>query len=129
MSRDHRKLDVFRLADSLAIDLYRDTAGFPASERYGLLAQLRRAAVSIPTNIVEGCARSTETEYLRFLEIAFASARELGYLVDLSVRLAFVKPSTARNLTDKAEHVAAMLLALRSSLEKSDSRRRAPDYP
>jgi four helix bundle protein len=116
MSRDHRKLDVFRLADGLVIDVYRDTARFPASERYGLSAQLRRAAVSIPTNIVEGCARATEKEYLRFLQIAVGSARELSYLVDLSFRLDFVKHSTARDLTDKTEHIAAMLLALRSSL-------------
>ena len=75
MSRDHRKLRVFTLADCLVVDVYRASSGFPASERYGLQSQLRKAAVSSAVNIVEGSARRTDAEYLHFLNIALGLLR------------------------------------------------------
>ena len=87
MSRDHRTLRVFAIADRLVIDIYQTTKQFPTAERYGLQAQIRRAAVSIATNIVEGCARRSRREYLSFLNIATGSASEVRYLCDLSYRL------------------------------------------
>jgi four helix bundle protein len=88
--RDHRKLDVFKLADTLALEVYRCTHQFPRTEQFGITSQMRRCAVSVPSNIVEGCGRKTEIEFYRFLDIAFGSLRELGYLANLSGRLEYL---------------------------------------
>ncbi len=88
--RDHTKLRAFELADEVAILTYRVTAKFPKEETYGLTSQMRRAAISIPSNIVEGCARDSQADYLRFLYVAFGSLRELHYQLSLSKRLGFL---------------------------------------
>lgn len=88
--RDHTKLRAFELADRLAVEVYRFTRSFPKEELYGLTSQMRRAVVSVPSNIVEGCARSGEADFLRFLDIAFASLRELHYQYSLARRLGFL---------------------------------------
>ena len=115
MSRDHRTLHAFTLADQLVLRIYSGTRTFPQTETYGLRAQLRRAAVSIPTNIVEGCARESERELIRFLEIAFASTREVNYLIGLASRLHLMDDSAAGELVLLGGRVAAALAALRKS--------------
>ena len=87
--RDHRKLRAFTLADQIALLVYEATGDFPKSELYGLTSQLRRAAVSVASNIVEGCARNSPAEYLHFWDISFGSLKELHYQLDLAVRLGF----------------------------------------
>lgn len=88
--RDHTKLRAFELADELVVLIYKSTKRFPKEEIYGLTSQMRRAAVSVPSNIVEGCSRNSNIEYRRFLEIAFGSLRELSYQFGLSIRLGFI---------------------------------------
>ena len=117
MARDHRRLTAFRLADTLALAVYRATTEFPDAERFGLQAQLRRAAVSVPANIVEGCARASARDFVRFLDIAFASCREALYLADLSRRLNFLDAEGAAAIDSLGNRTAGALLRLRQSLE------------
>jgi four helix bundle protein len=111
--RDHKKPRAFVLADEVALFVYRITKSFPKEERYGLTAQMRRAAASTASNIVEGSSRESEAEYIRFLEIAFGFLRELHYQLGLSIRLEYTSPenaSTAEQKLSEAERVLAALL-------------------
>jgi four helix bundle protein len=120
MSRDHRKLRVFTLADQLVLAVNQSSSDFPASERYGLRGQLRRAAISSAANIVEGSARRTESEYLHFLNIAAGSAAEARYLVDLSGRLSFIEAANCGSLEAGYKELCASLKALIDSLRPTD---------
>ena len=110
--RDHTKLRAFELADEVAVLVYRVTAGFPREELYGLISQMRRAAVSVPSNIVEGCARDSQAEYLRLLYIAFGSLRELHYQLDLSKRLGFLRSEDASQVEPKIVETEKVLSGL-----------------
>ena len=114
--RDHRKLDTFQSADALVLEIYRATKRFPADERKGLTTQMRRAAVSVAANIAEGCARRTERELIRFLEIAFGSLRELEYFISLSERLGYYNQETAESLLRIQCKAARQLYALMRAL-------------
>lgn len=115
MSRDHRKIKAWELADALVVEVYRVTSEFPKEERFGLVSQLRRAAVSVPTNIVEGCGRHSDAGYMRFLHTAFASLREVGYLLDLSRRLGMLEPSRADTILSRHDEAARVLSGLIAS--------------
>jgi four helix bundle protein len=117
MSRDPRKLRVFQLADSLVVEIYRSTKKFPADERYGLRAQMRRAAVSAAANIVEGCARKSTRDYLNFLNIAAGSAAETRYLLSLAARIGVLTPESIEGATERYTELLGGLVKLIQSLE------------
>jgi four helix bundle protein len=119
MSRDHRKLRVFQQADALVLRTYRATVDLPIEERYGLQAQIRRAAASVATSIVEGSARVTGTAYRCFLEIAHASAREASYLLGICAALECIPRSVTEPLADGFDAVAAALLNLAASVRET----------
>ena len=85
--RDHRKLRAFELADQLAVAVYQATKTFPREEQFGLTSQMRRAAVSVASNVVEGCTRHSLRDYVHFLDVAYGSAREPVYQASLAQRL------------------------------------------
>ena len=116
--RDNATSGFSTLADGLAIELYRATTGFPHEERFGLQAQLRCAAVSIPTNIVEGCARTTTAEYCRFLNVAIGSAAEVRYLIDLSDRLRMLASDDAGRLQERYDHLVRSLKRLLFTMQE-----------
>ena len=119
--RDHTKLRAFELADEVAVLIYRTTKRFPKEEIYGLTAQMRRAAVSVPSNIVEGCARESQAEYLRFLEIAFGSLRELHYQFGLARRLGYAAESDVLECDSKMVETEKVLSALLRSMRRPNS--------
>jgi four helix bundle protein len=114
--RDHRKLEAFQIADSLAMQIYSITRAFPADEKFGLIAQLRRAAVSIGANIVEGAARESKSEYVRFLGIAYASARELEYELSIAARLGYIAAAAAEDLEALSSRTCRVLHGLIQAL-------------
>ncbi|WP_407353951.1 four helix bundle protein [Luteimonas sp. R10] len=121
--RPHERLDVWRDAMALVEWIYRVTAPFPEAERLGLGMQLRRAAVSVPSNIAEGAARRSTAEYLRFLSMARGSLAEIGTQLEISQRLGYLAHDAS--LADLLDRTFARLNALIRSLEAS--RIREPD--
>jgi four helix bundle protein len=129
MSRDHRKLWVYQASDALALRIYKVTQGFPSEERYGLQSQLRRAAVSVPSNIAEGSARRSTAEYCRFVDIAAGSMSEARHLVGFSARLGYMKADDAENIDSEAARIAAGLEKLLQALSSSAAESTSPKRP
>ena len=115
--RDHRKLKAFELADDLVLAVYQVSQSFPKEEMFGLTSQMRRAAVSVAANIVEGCARQTLKEYRNFLNISFGSLREVGYYIELSSRLGYLQQQKDSELRGLYEQTARVLAGLVKSLQ------------
>jgi four helix bundle protein len=113
--RPHESLDVWQKAMSLVELVYTCSARFPDGERYGLTAQIRRAAVSVPSNIAEGAARRSTSEFLRFLSISRGSLAELDTQLQIAQRLGYTQLST--EIAERIDDVFSMLTGLMNSLQ------------
>jgi len=117
-----KDLKVYKLAFQISLDVYKLTERFPRDEQFGLSSQMRRAAVSICSNLAEGCSRGTTKEYLHFAYIAKGSASELSCQVDLSAALGFIKEPSAMKLKDDIDEVLKMLSGLVNKLNTGTSK-------
>jgi len=113
------ELKVWQRGHSLVLAVYRLSIGFPLAERYGLLSQLRRAALSVPTNIAEGSKRVGRQDYARFLNIAEASLAETEYLLMVSRDLGYITPLQATAVFREVAELAKMLHGLRHKVDPS----------
>jgi len=121
---DYRQLSVWKRAHSLALGIYRSTKFFPDRERYGLVAQVRRAAVSVVSNIVEGASRQSDRELVRFLRIAHGSACEVECQLLLSRDLGYLNPDKWAALNADCRELGKMLNGLIRSLKSAPIRDR-----
>jgi len=111
-----KDLDVYKIAFQLTVDIYRVTESFPRTEQFGLVSQMRRAAVSICSNLVEGCSRGTVSEYKHFVLIAKGSAAELECQIELAHAIGFIESTTAKHLVSATQHIVKMLSGLKRAL-------------
>jgi four helix bundle protein len=108
----YRSLDVWQLAMDIVVEIYRVTRTFPAEERFGLTAQVRRAAVSVPSNIAEGHSRLGAGEYRRFVSIARGSVAEVDTQVAIAVALGFVHSGDLTTISSHLDRLSKMLFSL-----------------
>ena len=118
MLKNYRELKVWQRSYQLCLEIYKITKRFPIEERYGLTSQIRRAAVSVPSNIAEGYGRKTTPEYIRFLYIAYGSICELETQILLSGDLGYIETGELEILQEGIGEVERMLKALTKSLER-----------
>jgi four helix bundle protein len=115
MDKPHRQLSVWHKSVDFATEIYRVTSQFPTDERYGLTSQMRRAAVSVSSNLAEGAARGT-TEFIQFMRIAIASVSELDTQLEICRRLGYLSDQSYHQLDESLSSIDKMLIGLRKSL-------------
>jgi four helix bundle protein len=115
MMANYKKLIVWQKADELAVLSYKYTDGFPKREMFGLTSQIRRAAISIPSNIVEGYNRKTKREFKRFLDISLGSLAEVEYLLEISKKVGILKDDCDK-LFDLIAETGRLLWSFQKSL-------------
>jgi four helix bundle protein len=116
--RPHEKLDVWKKAIDFVVAIYKATEGFPKEERFGLISQLRRAAVSIPANIAEGAARKSPKEFAYFLSNWQGSASEVETELLIARRLGYMQETEYRGLLSVLDDIGRMLTGLSRHLQK-----------
>jgi four helix bundle protein len=116
--QNYKKLVEWQKSHELVKAIYRATSKFPKEELFGLTSQIRRAAVSVPTNIVEGCGRGSNAELSRFLYISCGSAFEVEYLIFLCFELGYINQKQFETLDKEINDVKKMLFSLIDKIKK-----------
>lgn len=116
--KSHKDLDVWKQSIDLVTDIYNLTRQFPKEETFGLISQMKRAVVSVPTNIAEGAARGHKNEYIQFLYISLGSLSELDTLLIISKKLGYIAES--EDYSKKTIAIKQMLNGLIASLKKTE---------
>ena len=120
-AKDYRDLIVWQKAFRLAATIYKETALFPAEEKYGITSQMRRASVSVPSNIAEGEGRDSKGDFRHHLSIALGSLRELETQILLSVELGYLKPTSVDGMMALADEVGRLIRGLSNSLKTTNT--------
>jgi four helix bundle protein len=118
--RTHEKLEVWKKSVDFVVEVYKLTDSFPNAEKFGLISQIRRASVSIPSNIAEGAARNSEKEFLQFLSISQGSTSEVATQILISFRLGFIDEKNYLDLSAKLNEIGRMLTGLRNHLRSKN---------
>lgn len=107
--KNFKDLEVWKLGKEIVLEIYEVTGGFPKEELYGLVMQIRRAAVSIPSNVSEGFNRYHNKEYRQFLYVALGSCAELETQIEISLDLKYIDKSSHDRILEKVDHESRML--------------------
>lgn len=125
MGRDFRKIEAYRLSIQLVTEVYKVTKSFPRDELFGLISQIRRAAVSISANIAEGATRKTKKEYLQFLYVAKGSMAELECHLEISENLGYIDEAKSKEMEEFRNLVGSKLYRLTECVE-SEAKQKGP---
>ncbi|MGB6038184.1 MAG: four helix bundle protein [Cryomorphaceae bacterium] len=117
----HKELKIWKESMDLVIEVYQMTKSFPDDERFGLISQMRRSALSIPSNIAEGAGRGSSKEFARFLAIAKGSSSELETQLELSYRLKLIEEEIFQGLSKKLEYINNMNFRLSEKLKNNSA--------
>lgn len=120
--KPHKRLEVWKQSMDLVVEVYRLTSGFPREERFGLVDQMRRAVVSVPSNIAEGAARQTHREFINFVHIAQGSLNELDTQLEIAERLGYLPSQNSVWKTPRISEIDRMLTGLIRSLKPPTNR-------
>ena len=112
---NYRNLIVWQKAHLLALSIYKITKKFPKDEKYGLTLQIRRAALSVPANIVEGYNRKSKKEFARFIDISFGSLAETEYLLEFSLDLGYIDKTNFQEIKELIEEISKLLWGLQKA--------------
>jgi len=115
--RDYKNYEIWKKSHKVALEVYNLTKSFPKEDTYGIISQLRRASLSVPTNIVEGAGRSSQKEFAYFINIASGSAAETEYLIQFSFDLNYINENQFNKMNDEIISIRKMLNAFHQKLK------------